>query len=219
MFKRLWFYVLIFALAFILIGCATPTPTPVPTPVPSATFTPVPTVAPTATATPVPPTATATFTPLPPPTVTQTPTAAPTPLLFRRYYTGSFLVYPVPPANEGCGMLAFENHLDLDSVVVLVRYSATATRPNIHAAVFILMRQYFRLLGLGADNFLGEVYVAIGEDWDSSLARFTRKNQFLRATNRLMFSANPSCSNHVIKIQAGAPDLQPIPESQFPSLR
>ena len=115
--------------------------------------------------------------------------------------------------------MTFENHLDLDLVVVLVRYSATATRPNIHAAVFILTRQSFRLLGLGPDNFLGEVYVAVGEDWDPNLARFTRKNQYLRTTDRLMFFANPSCSNYVIKIAPGAPDLQPIPENQFPNLQ
>ncbi len=216
MFKRLWFCVLIFAFTFVGVGCATPTP--IPTPVPTATFTSVPTVTPLPTATPVPPTATATFTPMPSPTVTRTPTAAPTPQLFRRYYTGSFLVYPVPPATEGCGTLAFENHLDLDSVVVLVRYAATATRPNTVAAIFILTRQSFRLLGLGADNFLGEVYVAVGEDWDPNLARFTRKNQYLRTNDRLMFFANPSCSNYVIKIIPGAPDLQPIPENQFPSL-
>ncbi|MBM3128532.1 MAG: hypothetical protein FJ009_07890 [Chloroflexi bacterium] len=219
MFKQFRFCVLLFAFAFVLIGCATPTPTPAPTPAPPATFTRVPTLAPTATATPIPPTATATHTATPVPTVTRTPTAVPTPVLFRRYYTGSFLVYPVPPATEGCGTLAFENHLDLDLVVMLVRYSPTATRPSIHAAVFILARQFFRLLGLGPDNFLGEVYVAAGEDWDPDLARFTRKNQYLRVTDRLMFFASPSCSHYVIKVASGAPDLQPIPENQFPGLR
>jgi hypothetical protein len=217
--KSLCYGFLFCALAFVVIGCATPTPVPAPPPVPSATFTRVPTIAPTFTATPVPPTATATFTPPPPPTATQTPTLAPTPQLYRRYYTGSFIVDPVPPANEGCGSIKFENYLDQDLVVVLVRYSPTAPRPNVHAAIFVLARQYFTLLGLGTDNFLGEVYVAVGEDWDSNLARFTRKNQFLRLADRLMFFANPSCSHHVVKVQAGSLDLKPIPENQFPGLR
>ncbi|MCI0475642.1 MAG: hypothetical protein L0Y55_05300 [Anaerolineales bacterium] len=211
------FWVLILAFAFVGVGCATPTP--IPTPIPTATFTSVPTATPPPTATLVLPTATATFTPTPLPTVTRTPTAAPTPQLFRRYYTGSFIVDPVPPANEGCGSIKFENYLDQDLVVVLARYSPTATRPNVHAAIFVLARQYFQLLGLGADNFLGEVYVAVGEDWDPNLARFTRKNQFLRLADRLMFFANPSCSHHVVKVQTGSLDLKPIPENQFPNLR
>lgn len=219
MFKLFCWGVLLFALTFVLVGCVTPTPTPAPTPVPSATFTRVPTVAPTATVTPVPPTATAPFTSTPLPTVTRTPTLAPTPQLFRRYYTGSFIIDPMPPANEGCGSLKFENYLDQDMVFALVKYSPAATRPNIHAAVFILARQYFQLLGLGADNFLGEVYVAVGEDWDPNRARFTRKNQFLRLADRLMFFASPSCSHHLIKVQTGSPDLKPIPENQFPSLQ
>ena len=120
MFKPIGLGVLGLMLAFVCAGCATPTPTPVPT----ATFTPVPTATPIPTATPVPPTATPTFTPTPLPTATRTPTATPTPLLFRRSYTGAYLVTLVPPANEGCGLLGIENNLDLDVLAVLVRYSA-----------------------------------------------------------------------------------------------
>ena len=222
MFKPIWFCVLLFVLAFVWVGCTTPTPTRVPTatfaPVPTAT--PIPVATPIPTATPVPPTATPTFTPTPLPTATRTPTAVPTPLLFRRYYTGSTLVSLVPPANEGCGTLAIENNLDLDILAVLVRYSTTATRPNILTAVYVMAHQYYAVLGLGSDNFLGEVYVAIGEDWDPSLAKFTRKNQYLHTIDRLMFFANPSCSNWVITLTSPiGPDLQIVPENQFPSLR
>jgi hypothetical protein len=153
------------------------------------------------------------------PTVTRTPTPIPTPLLFRRYFTGSFLVPSSPQAYGGCGTLAFENNLDLDVAAVLVRYSETATKPNILAAVYVLARQYYAILQLAPDNFLGEVYLAIGEDWDPNLAKFTRKNQYLRAKDRLMFFANPSCSNWTIKIAPGVPDLLAIPENQFPSLK
>ena len=216
MFKPIWFWGLFLMLTFVCVGCATRTPTPVPT----ATFTPVPTATPIPTATPVPPTATPTLTPTSLPTATRTPTSTPTPLLFRRYYTGSYLVAPLPPANEGCGLLGIENNLDLDVLAVLVRYSATSTRPNILAAVYIMAHQYFAILGLGADNFLGEVYLAVGEDWDTGLAKFTRKNQYLRTTDRLMFFANPSCSNWTLNLAPGfGPNFQVIPENQFPSLR
>lgn len=216
MFKQFVLCALVLSLAFFGVGCATPTPVPKPpptaTPMPSLTATLLP-----PTRTPIPPTATATFTATPLPTVTPTFTAVPTRVLFRRYYTGSFIAYPQPEWTEGCGTLTFENHLDLDLVVVLVRYSTT--QPKIHAGIFILARQLFRLLGLGSDNFLGEVYVAAGEDWDPDLAKFTRKNQYFRVPDRLMFFASPSCSHHVVKVVAGAPDLQPIPENQFPRLR
>ena len=218
MFKPIWFCVLGLMLACACAGCATPTPTPTSVP-PTATPIP-PTATPIPTATPVPPTATVTLTPTPLPTATQTPTAAPTPLLFRRSWTGSYLFYPVSPATEGCGTLAIENNLDLDVVAVLARYSATATRPNFIAGVYVVAHQYFAFLNLGSDNFLGEVYLAVGEDWDSGLAKFTRKNQYLRTTDRLMFFANPSCSNWTVKLAPGlGPDVQVIPENQFPSLR
>jgi len=219
MLKPIGFWTLIWSLAFVGVGCATPTPLPTPKLVPTATFTAVPTVTPIPTATPVPPTATVTFTPSPLPTATRTPTATPTPLLFRRSWTGSYLFYPVPPAREGCGMLAIENNLDLDAVAALVRYSATATRPNFIAGVYVVAHQYFAFLNLGSDNFLGEVYLAAGEDWDPDQAKFTRKNQYYRTRDRLMFFANPSCSNWKINLAPGAPDLLPLPENQFPSFQ
>ena len=218
MFKPIGFCVLVLMLAFVCAGCATPTPTP--TRVPPATLTAVPTATPIPTATPVPPTATATFTPTPLPTATRTPTVAPTPLLFRQSYTGSYLFYPVSPATEGCGTLAIQNNLDLDVVAALAKYSATATRPNFIAGVYVVAHQYFAFLNLGSDNFLGEVYVAAGEDWDNNQEKFTRKNQYFRTTDRLMFFANPSCSNWTVTLAPGfGPNVQVIPENQFPSLR
>ena len=218
MFKPIGFCALLVGLAFVWVGCATPTPTPTSVP-PTATPIP-PTATSIPTATPIPPTAAPTFTPTPLPTATRTPTPAPTPMLFRRSWTGSYLFYPVSPATEGCGTLAIENNLDLDAVAVLVRYSATATRPNFIAGVYVVAHQYFAFLNLGSDNFLGEVYVAVGEDWDSGLAKFTRKNQYLRTTDRLMFFANPSCSNWTVNLAPGfGPTVQVIPENQFPSFR
>lgn len=210
----------IFLLTIVLcVSCATPTPMPTPTRAP--TVTPVPTATPIPSATPVPPTATPTFTPTPVPTVTRTPTAAPTPLLFRRSWTGSYLFYPVPPlATGGCGTLAIQNDLDLDIVVALARYSATATRPNFIVGAYVLAHGYFAFLNLGSDNFLGEVYVAAGEDWDNELLKFTRKNQYFRTQDRLMFFASPSCSHYVVKVTPQAsPDLVVVPENQFPSFR
>ncbi len=217
MFKLIWFCVLAL-IAFVGVGCATPTPTP--TPIPPPTFTRVPTATAIPTATPVPPTVAPTFTPAPPPTATRIPTAVPTRQLFRRSWTGSYLFYPVPPAREGCGTLAIENNLDLDVVVALAKYSATATRPNFIVGVYVIAHQYYAILNIGSDNFLGEVYVAAGEDWDPDLSKFTRKNQYFRTTDRLMFFANPSCSNWTIKLAPGlGPDLQVVPENQFPSFQ
>jgi hypothetical protein len=126
----------------------------------------------------------------------------------------------LPPQNEGCGQLGIENDLDLDMLAVLVKYSATATRPNVLAAVYLVAHQSFTILGLGADNFLGEVYLAVGEDWDPRLAKFTRKNQYLHAIDRWMFFAKPSCSNYTFILGPGfGPGFQVIPENQFPSLK
>jgi hypothetical protein len=244
MFRPIRCWVLVSSLTFVGVGCVTPTPTPVPTatltPIPIATL--IPTAPPVPTATSISPTARATLTPTLPPTAMRTPTTMPTPLLFRRLETGKCLVSMAspeswPPWSEtpwgrecgrvngvctgdwGCGELGIENNLDLDVVAVLTKYTGASTHQSILVAVYIQARQSFVITGLSSDNFLGEVYVALGEDWDASLAEFTRRAQYLHSTDRWMFFAKPKCSLWTVRLDPGfRSDLQLIPDAQFPCL-
>jgi hypothetical protein len=238
MFKPIRLCGLLLMFVSICVGCATPMQTPVPT----ATFTPVPTATSIPTTTPVPPTVTSALMPLVLPTALLMPTATPAPLLFRRLETGKCLVSMAsaeswPPWSEtpwgrecghgngvgtrdwGCGELGIENNLDLDVVAVLTKYTGASTRQSILVAVYIQAHQSFVMTGLGSDNFLGEVYLTCGEDWDASLAKFTRRTLYLHSTDRWMFFANPKCSQWTLNLWPGfGSNFETIPENQFPGL-
>jgi len=183
--------------------------------VPTATSRPTGAASPTPEASPTPaasPTLAATAAP------TSTPAPSPTPLgPARRLATGT--IVREAGARDGLGELSIENGRELDAVAVV---SDQSDNPVI--AVYIQSNDSFTISGLRDGSY--QLYFSLGEDWDASSARFTRRAEFFRFEELLPFAttATEQGQQYTIfqvtlhAVTGGTAPVESLPEGKFPDL-
>ena len=177
-------------------------------------------VRPTPTDTPTPtPTETATPTNTPAPTPTNTPTTLPSPTPTPRRLATGTLIKQVGETN-GLGELSIDNGQELDAVAVLSDLNGTP-----RTAVYIRSNEAFTIAGIPDGAY--HLYFSLGEDWDSSSARFTRRTSFFRFEDSLSFKTVPIETGQqyttwqvtLHAVAGGTAQTDPVPEEEFPNVR
>jgi Ig-like domain from next to BRCA1 gene len=119
-------------------------------------------------------------------------------------------------ARNGDGQLGIENGLDLDAVAVLQRNDSAVL-----FAVYVRGRDSFTLTNIPDGTY--DLYFTLGEDWDSTNAKFTRRRNLSRFDDLFPFrttSTTYSIWNVTLHpVVGGTAGSESVPEGEFPDLK
>lgn len=116
----------------------------------------------------------------------------------RRLPNGTFIR---DGARTGYGELRIENGRDVDGVVVLTTNDERAV-----FAVYLSAGSSFTVYGIPVGTY--QIYVALGEDWDSAAARFTRRPQLFRFEDDFEYTILSSATG--VQYTIWSISLQPV---------
>ncbi len=119
-------------------------------------------------------------------------------------------------ARNGQGQLSIDNGLDLDAVAVLQRNDN-----NVLVAVYVRGKDSYTLTSIPDGTY--ELYFTLGEDWDSTEARFTRRRNLSRFDDPLPFHTTATTystwSVTLHPVAGGTAGTETVPEGEFPDLK
>jgi len=119
-------------------------------------------------------------------------------------------------ARNGQGQLSIGNGLDLDAVAVLQRNDSAVL-----VAVYVRGQDSFTLTSIPDGTY--ELYFTLGEDWDSTEAKFTRRRNLSRFDDPFPFQTTATTystwSVTLHPVAGGTAGTESVPEGEFPDLR
>jgi hypothetical protein len=144
----------------------------------------------------------------PTPTLAATPTPTRPP---RRLSTGT-IIREVGVRN-GPGELTVNNGRDLDAVVILTNKTSS------EIAVYIQANDIFTIKGIQDGPY--HIYFALGEDWDSDSAQFTRSAGFFRfeASPLFLYPRSTIFEATLHAVVGGEARVEKLSEEKFPDLK
>lgn len=114
------------------------------------------------------------------------------------------------------GQLNIENGLDRDAVAVLTQVDGPW-----QVAVYVQNHTTYTISGIPDNTY--DLYFAVGEDWDSGQARFTRKTERYRFEDQFPFTTSATTSSGwnvtLHPVQEGSARTESVPESEFPPIK